>query len=141
MKPRLLALCACALLAFGSACKRRETIKVEIFDEAAPPGLTEALGALAPPWPAPERVVLGDGLLVHWLREQNTPAVHLRLVFPTADLKPAQQGAAALIAARSVALELEMLAAHEGGFDLTARGHVKSWIARGENQLNLALAA
>jgi glutathione S-transferase len=31
--------------------------------------------------------------------------------------------------------------AHEGGFDLTARGAVKSWIARGENELNLASAA
>jgi glutathione S-transferase len=31
--------------------------------------------------------------------------------------------------------------AHEGGFDLTTRAYVKSWIARGENELNLAFAA
>ena len=31
--------------------------------------------------------------------------------------------------------------AHEGGFDLATRAHVKSWIARGENELNLAFAA
>jgi glutathione S-transferase len=31
--------------------------------------------------------------------------------------------------------------AHEGGFDLTTRAAVKSWIARGENELHLALAA
>lgn len=107
---RRLLLCACVLLSLGTACKRKETIKVEIFDEAPPPALTDALGALAPPWPAPERVVLRDGLLVHWLREAGTPAVHLRLVLPTGDLKPALQGAPALIAARGVALELEALA-------------------------------
>lgn len=111
-RPRLRAcLLTAVLLSLGTGCKRKDTVKVEIFDEAAPPALTEALGALAPPWPAPERVVLADGLLVHWLREEGTPAVHLRLVFPTGDLKPALQGAPALIAARSVALELEALAA------------------------------
>lgn len=105
---------AALLLALGlalvPACKRRETQKVQIFDEATPPALTEALGALAPPWPAPERVVLGDGLLVHWLREPESPAVHLRLLFPTAHLKPVHQGAPAFIAARAVAHELEALA-------------------------------
>lgn len=97
-------------LAPAAACKRRETQKIQIFDEATPPALTEALGALAPPWPAPERVVLGDGLLVHWLREPETPAVHLRLLLPTAHLKPVHQGAPAFIAARAVAHELEALA-------------------------------
>lgn len=111
-RPRLPAcLLSGLLLSLGAGCKRKDTVKVEIFDDAPPPALTEALGALAPPWPAPERVVLADGLLVHWLREEGTPAVHLRLVFPTGDLKPALQGAPALIAARSVALELEALAA------------------------------
>ncbi|MDC0668606.1 hypothetical protein [Nannocystis radixulma] len=109
--PSTALLCALSLLSLGPGCKRKDTVKVEIFDDAPPPALTEALGALAPPWPAPERVVLSDGLLVHWLREEATPAVHLRLVFPTGDLKPALQGAPALIAARSVALELEALAA------------------------------
>lgn len=105
----LLAVLAAAL-AFGPACKRKDTVKVEIFDEAPPPALTEALGNLAPPWPAPDKVVLGDGLLVHWLHEAGTPAVHLRLVLPTHGLK-ASQGAAALVAARAVALQLEALAA------------------------------
>jgi glutathione S-transferase len=31
--------------------------------------------------------------------------------------------------------------AHEGGFDLAPRPNLRAWIARGENQLNLALAA
>jgi glutathione S-transferase len=31
--------------------------------------------------------------------------------------------------------------AHEGGFDLSGRPHLRAWIARGETQLNLPLAA
>jgi glutathione S-transferase len=31
--------------------------------------------------------------------------------------------------------------AHEGGFDLSSRPHLRAWIARGETQLNLPLAA
>jgi hypothetical protein len=40
--------------------------------------------------------VLANGLLVHWLHEADTPALHLRLILPTHALKPALQGAAAL---------------------------------------------
>jgi hypothetical protein len=97
------------LLAFGTGCRKREPPKVEIFDEAATPAETEALGSLAPPWPAPERVVLANGLLVHWLHEADTPALHLRLILPTHALKPALQGAPALTAARALALELERM--------------------------------
>lgn len=111
MTRRLALVALAALLSSGTACKRKDTHKVEIFDEAPPPALTEALGALAPPWPAPDRVELGSGLLVHWLREADAPAAHLRLVFPTAGLAPELQGAPALLAARAVALELDALAA------------------------------
>jgi len=98
------------LAALASAgCRKREPSKVEIFDEAATPAETEALGSLAPPWPAPERVVLANGLLVHWLHEVDTPALHLRLILPTHDLKPAHQGAPALTVARALLLELEAL--------------------------------
>ncbi|MBK7825471.1 MAG: hypothetical protein IPJ59_09695 [Nannocystis sp.] len=98
------------LAALASAgCRKREPSKVEIFDEAATPAETEALGSLAPPWPAPERVVLANGLLVHWLHEVDTPALHLRLILPTHDLKAAHQGAPALTVARALLLELEAL--------------------------------
>ena len=107
---RPLALAALAvLLSLGTACRKREPPKVEIFDEAATPAQTEALGSLAPPWPAPERVVLDDGLLVHWLHEADSPAVHVRLLLPTHGLKPALQGAPALVAARALGLELERM--------------------------------
>lgn len=97
-------------LAFGTGCRRREATRVEVFDEAATPAQTEALGSLAPPWRAPERVVLANGLLIHWLHEEGTPAVHMRLLLPTHRLKGAQQGAAALVAARALELELEAMA-------------------------------
>ena len=106
---RALLCCSVSLLALGTGCRKREPPKVEIFDETATPAQTEALGSLAPPWPAPERVVLANGLLVHWLHEAETPALHLRLILPTHALKPALQGAPALVAARALALELERL--------------------------------
>lgn len=96
-------------LAFGAGCRKRDSTKVEIFDEAATPAQTEALGSLAPPWQAPERVVLANGLLVHWLHEAGTPGVHVRLVLPTHALKVGLQGAAALVAARALELEVEEL--------------------------------
>jgi len=99
----------CLSLAFGAGCRKREPPKVEIFDETATPAQTEALGSLAPLWPAPERVVLANGLLVHWLHEAETPALHLRLILPTHALKPALQGTPALVAARALALELERM--------------------------------
>ncbi len=98
-----------ALLSLGTACRKREPPKVEIFDETATPAQTEALGSLAPPWPAPERVTLDNGLLVHWLHEAEAPALHVRLLLPTHPLKPALQGPAALVAARALALELERM--------------------------------
>jgi hypothetical protein len=96
-------------LAFGAGCRKRDNTKVEVFDEAATPAQTEALGSLAPPWRAPERVVLANGLLVHWLHEDATSAVHVRLLLPTHAMKGGLQGAAALVAARGLALELEAL--------------------------------
>lgn len=105
------------LAALALGCPKKEPPKVEIFDEAATPAQTEALGSLAPPWPAPERVVLANGLLVHWLHEAESPAVHLRLVLPTHGLKAAHQGLPALVAARALMLELEALAARPSTAD------------------------
>ena len=114
-------------LAFGAGCRKRDNTKVEVFDEAATPAQTEALGSLAPPWRAPERVVLANGLLVHWLHEDAAPAVHVRLLLPTHELKGGLQGAAALVAARGLALELEALSPR-----LAVRTDLKTGIDRFE---------
>lgn len=115
------------VLALGTGCKRRDPVKVEVFDEAATPAETEALGSLAPPWRAPERVVLANGLLVHWLHEDGLPAVHIRLLMPTHGLKAGLQGAAALVAARALELELEALSPR-----LAMRAEMRSGVDRFE---------
>ena len=86
------------------ACKRREMPKVELLDEDGTPPETEAISALAPPWPPAERVVLGNGLLVHWLTEEGSPALHVRLLLPTHGLDELARGAAAVVA-EAVAIE------------------------------------
>jgi hypothetical protein len=119
------------ILAFGTGCRKREPTKVEVFDEAATPAQTEALGSLAPPWRAPERVVLANGLLVHWLHEEGTPTVHVRLLLPTHGLKAGLQGAPALVAARGLALELEAM-----GPRLAVRAELRTGIDRFEVALH-----
>ena len=85
--PRLLL--AAVLLptgAFGLAggCKRQRAPKVaEVWDDDPTPERAEAIANLSPPWPAPIRAVLDDGLLAYWLEEAGSPAVHIRLLLPT----------------------------------------------------------
>lgn len=78
----VLALTACTLVT-ATACKRQRAPEVpEVWDEEAAPERAEALGNLAPPWPAPTKAVLEDGLLTFWLHEPRSPAAHVRLMLP-----------------------------------------------------------
>ncbi|HWB75971.1 MAG TPA: hypothetical protein VG755_13475 [Nannocystaceae bacterium] len=71
-------------LAAIAACKRTRAPKVtEVWDEEPVPEQADAIGALAPPWPAPVRGQLDSGLLTFWLHEVGTSASHVRLVIPT----------------------------------------------------------
>jgi len=71
-----------ALLLLG--CKRRQAPPVqEVWDEEASLAQTEALRALSPPWPAPTRAMLENGLLLLWLEETGAPTFSLRLLVPT----------------------------------------------------------
>ncbi len=76
--------------AFGlAACKRnKDPIVPEIWDDAPVPERAEALGKLAPPWPAPARAVLDSGLITYWLVEPDAPQVHVRLFVPDHDGRP-----------------------------------------------------
>ncbi len=70
-------------------CKRqRDPTVPEVWDDAPVAGRAEALAKLAPPWPAPARAVIGNELLTFWLAEKDSPAMHVRLMFPTAKPKP-----------------------------------------------------
>ncbi|HFE45540.1 MAG TPA: hypothetical protein ENJ18_08600, partial [Nannocystis exedens] len=90
----------------AAACKRREMPKVELLDDDGTPPETEAISALAPPWPPAERVVLGNDLLVHWLAEEDSPALHIRVLLPTHGLEDELAPGAAAVVAEALALEL-----------------------------------
>lgn len=106
---RSLAAVAIAVAVAGAtACHRKEMPRVEVFDEDSTPPETEAIGALAPPWPPAERALLGDELLVHWLHEDGSPVVHLRLLLPTHGLEEVSPAAAAVVA-EALALEIRRM--------------------------------
>ncbi len=72
--------------AMAAACKRsRDPVVPEVWDEAPVPELAEALGRLAPPWPAPARATLESGLLTYWLRDDDASWAHVRLFVPDHD--------------------------------------------------------
>ncbi|MBK6917597.1 MAG: hypothetical protein IPH07_09370 [Deltaproteobacteria bacterium] len=78
------------LAAALASCKRRQQSKVaEVWDEEPVPEQSEALAALAPPWPAPTRGTLDDGLVTFWLHEPGAVMAHVRLLLPTGGLAPA----------------------------------------------------
>lgn len=77
------------LAAALASCKRRQQSKVaEVWDEEPVPEQSEALAALAPPWPAPTRGTLDDGLVSFWLHEPGAVMAHVRLLLPTAGVTP-----------------------------------------------------
>lgn len=83
-----------ALLAGLAACKRsRAPIVEKVWDEAPPVGETEALASLAPPWPAPARAKLDNGLITFWLHEPAAPVSHVRLLLPVGDAEPLRSAA------------------------------------------------
>ena len=85
MKRRSLLLGAVAL----AACKRNSEVVIpEVWDEAPVPERTEALGRLAPPWPAPARGTLESGLLTYWLHDPEASLAHVRLMVPDHDGAP-----------------------------------------------------
>lgn len=70
-------------------CKRnKEAVVPEIWDEAPVPERAEALGKLAPPWPAPARGTLDSGLLTYWLHDPGATQAHVRLMLPDHDTDP-----------------------------------------------------
>jgi len=87
---------ACAVV----SCKKHRAPPVqEVWDEEPVPEEAEAIGNLAPPWSAPVRGQLDNGLLTFWLHEADAPALHLRLLVPTgARAKPPSTEACAAIA-------------------------------------------
>lgn len=119
---------AAALLA---ACKRNEDPVVpEIWDDAPVPGRAEALGRLAPPWPAPARATLDNGLLTYWLHDPDASAAHVRLLMPDFDQDPLPS-----LAVRTVAELLQQTARRGMG-----RAGVSARQTRRAGRIELALS-
>lgn len=103
MKAKTLALAvALAPALVGAGCKRqRAPLVEEVWDVEPTLELTEALGSLAPPWPAPTRAVLDSGLATFWLHEPDAPVFHARLLIPTVE----RDGESPTLAATTIVAE------------------------------------
>lgn len=103
-----LARVALAIAVSLCACKRNRAPPVqEVWDEEPVPAEAEALGNLAPPWTAPVRGQLDNGLLTFWLHEADTPALHVRLLVPTTARSQPPSAEAAAAVAEHVRSELQ----------------------------------
>ncbi len=90
------------------ACKRKHAAPItEVWDEPAKEEQSEAAETLTPPWRAPTRGLLENGLILHWLHEPGSQGVHIRLMLPITmgDEQPRAAARAAVVWA--IAAELE----------------------------------
>lgn len=116
-----------------TGCKRHRAPPVqEVWDEEPVPEEAEAIGNLAPPWPAPVRGQLDNGLLTFWLHETDTPALHVRLLVPTTARADAPSAEASASIAEHVRREL--------GKRLE-RWNADVTIAHGPDRFEVAIAA
>ncbi len=82
-----------------SACRRKPTETVaEVWDEEPVASQAEALANLAPPWPAPTRGLLDDGLITFWLHEPGAVVLAVRLLLPMRATAGRDAGAMAVVA-------------------------------------------
>jgi hypothetical protein len=89
----------------GCRCKE-ETLPPVVFDQAGDQGDVDPNKVLAPPWQPPLVAQLDNGALLHWLREHDNPAFHVRVLLPTAI--DADKLSAAATASALEAIELRL---------------------------------
>lgn len=90
----------------GCRCRNENTLEPVVFDQAGGSQAFDASEVLAPPWQPPVVAQLDNGALLHWLREQDTTAFHVRVLLPTAE-HPDKLSAAAISSALE-AIELRL---------------------------------
>jgi hypothetical protein len=93
-------------LAGGCRCKE-ETLAPVDFDVASNREPVDPSRVLAPPWQPPLVAQLDNGGLMHWLREQDNPAFHLRVLLPTTTKHDKLTAAATAAALEAIQLRLE----------------------------------
>lgn len=81
----LILLIACALVssvAGGCRCNKETLAPVE-FEDGSDRAPVDPGSVLAPPWQPPRVAQLDNGAMLHWLRELDNPAFHVRVLLPT----------------------------------------------------------
>ncbi len=103
-------------------CRQKPPEQVTVADDEATPGQAEALASLSPPWTPPDRAVLDNQLLTHWLVEKGRLTAHVRFVFPTAHLEPKRRGTQATLVAETIGYSLDRrLRRFRASIDVTHR--------------------
>ncbi|PRQ02863.1 hypothetical protein ENSA5_20400 [Enhygromyxa salina] len=94
-------------LAGGCRCSK-ETLAPVVFEDASDREPIDPNSVLAPPWEPPKVAQLDNGAVLHWLREADNPAFHVRVLLPTS--VDADKLSAATTAAVLEAIELRLRA-------------------------------
>ncbi|KIG13158.1 hypothetical protein DB30_00536 [Enhygromyxa salina] len=92
-------------LAGGCRCNK-ETLAPIVFESGSDREPIDPNSVLAPPWEPPLVAQLDNGAILHWLRETDSPAFHVRVLLPTAI--DADKLSAAATTAALEALELRL---------------------------------
>ncbi len=142
LAPTLTWLMAAAIVA-AAGCRQKPPKEVVVADEEATPEQTEALAALSPPWSAPDRAVLPNELLTHWLVEPGRATAHIRLLLPTRHLADDLRGTAATLVGETMGHALgRRLRRYNATADITHRpGRIEVAIHTPASNLELVLKA
>lgn len=127
----------------GCRCKK-ETLAPVVFGDEGDREAIDPTQVLAPPWTPPAVSKLDNGAMLHWLREDGSPAFHLRLVLPTAihDDKLTAAGTAAVLKALELRLEARLRRIKDAHLDMRSRpGRVELAIHGRDRDAELMIAA
>ncbi len=109
-------------LAGGCRCSK-DTLAPVVFEEASDRAPVDPNSVLAPPWQPPLVAQLDNGAVLHWLREPQNPAFHVRVLLPTsihAD-KLGAAATAAVIEALELRLEARLRRISDSELDIRSR--------------------
>lgn len=118
----ILAVALAGTLTGGCRCSK-ETLDPVTFETGSDRAPVDPTSVLAPPWQPPLIAQLDNGAALHWLREPNSPAFHVRVLLPTsidAD-KLSAAGMATVIEAIELRLESRLRRIEDAELDIRSR--------------------